>query len=933
MFKKIILLFLFSIITLILNAQDKIDVKVSLDQYNKNFPTEKLYLSFDKPYYNVGDTLWLKSFLLAGNLTKSTISDKIYVELYNDSSKYVETKVIALNNGLGYGEFVLNNTLKEGTYTIRAYTNWQQNFNSSYFFQKSFYVGNANDKTLLLESYQKLETAGTKRILALKVRLSNIKNEAHGLRDMEIILLSDKKKLMKIDLQSNQDGVIETKVPLLENKLNNKYSLVFIDKKDNTRKSILPILLQDAEDVDMQFMPEGGYMVNNIYGKVAFKAIGLDGLGKVIAGKIINSKLEVLAEFTSNEKGMGSFFMLPQTGDSYTAIVNSAQGEQKFNLPIAKEEGTSLRIDHLSKQDSIYIYIKASPTKRIDLPYHLLIQSANEEVMSISLSLKNGFSNLKLPKLDFPDGVIHFTLFSSDNIPLNERQAFINHNQKINIAISPNKNSFALRDSIALELTATNENGKPLSGTYSISVTDDSQVKQAANGDNIISYFLLQSGLNGNVEDADWYFNNTDAATKLALDQLLLTQGWIGYKWDEILKPTQKPKFRAEKDNNIVGKLTNTFNKPAANINLTLLSLGKNIFLTDTTSNSEGNFIFKNLPLVDTIAYSIKIKNAKGKTSTANIKVDEFEPARDIQPVDFITPWYVNPDSTKLKYYTSAAAKNKRQQDPAVKSDGTLLKEVEIKGKKKQEEFRHNVSWDASLFKSIDEEELKKMPRKTLIDLLTERVPGFRIGSLWADGCFSTLSRTKNHSYQHFVVNNMLVSKIVIDGINTTLASLGVADRDNTDTQKSVTALDSSGTVLTTNRMILNALSAEDVVNITVYKGCAYYYLDITTRGKKGPWLSFPAGMYVHRPLPIHMAKEFYSPKYNVHSDTKTPDYRSTIFWDANVVTDENGKAKISFYAADKPTTYTIKVEGTDLYGRFGFQKSTIIVESKSSSK
>lgn len=916
-----------------LKAQEKKTLIALLEQYNKSLPIEKLYISIDKPYYNVGDTLWFKTFLLAGNLTKSAISDKVYVELYNDSSKYVETKVIALNNGLGYGDIVLNRALKEGTYTIRAYTNWQQNFNSTYFFQKSFYVGNASDKTLLLESYQKLETAGTKRTLNLKVRLSNIRNEAHGLRDMEIILLNDKKKLMKIDLQSNQDGIIETKVPLLENKLINKYSLLFIDKKDNSKKSILPIPLQDMEDVEIQFMPEGGYLIENIYGKVGFKAIGLNGEGKNISGKIVNNQQHTLAEFNSTHKGMGSFYLLPQSGELYTAIIETKQGEKKFNLPIVKQEGTSLRIDHLSKSDSLYIYIKASPSKRIDLPYHLLIQSANEEVMSISLSLKNGFSNLKLPKIDFPDGVIHFTLFSPENIPLNERQAFINHNQKINIAVNPNKNSFNLKDSIALELIATNENGLPLSGTYSISVTDDNQVKQSASSNNIVSYFLLQNDLKGNIEDADWYFNNTDAATKQALDQLLLTQGWIGYNWDEILKSTQKPKFRAEKDNNIVGKLTNAFNKPAANINLTLLSLGKNIFLTDTTSNSEGDFIFKNLPLVDTIAYSIKIKNAKGKTSTATIRVDEFEPAKDIQPVDFVTPWYVNPDSTKLKYYTSAAANNKRQQDPTAKSDGTLLKEVEIKGKKKQEEFRHNVSWDATLFKSIDEEELKKTPRKTLVDLLTEKVPGFRIGSLWADGCFSTLSRTKNHSYQHFVVNNMLVSKIVIDGINTTLVSLGVADRDNTDTQKSVTASDSSGTVLTTNRMILNALSAEDVVNITVYKGCAYYYLDITTRGKKGPWLSFPAGMYVYRPLPIHMAKEFYSPKYVVNSDTKIPDFRSTIYWDANLVTDESGKAKISFYAADKPTTYTIKVEGTDLYGRFGFQKSTITVANKSSSK
>ena len=79
--------------------------------------------------------------------------------------------------------------------------------------------------------------------------------------------------------------------------------------------------------------------------------------------------------------------------------------------------------------------------------------------------------------------------------------------------------------------------------------------------------------------------------------------------------------------------------------------------------------------------------------------------------------------------------------------------------------------------------------------------------------------------------------------------------------------------------------------------------------------------MYVYRPIPTYTPKEFYSPKYAVNKSTGLPDLRSTIFWDANVATDENGKAKLSFYAADLPGSYTIKVEGTDLMGRLGIKK------------
>ncbi|RYG22314.1 MAG: hypothetical protein EOO07_00200, partial [Chitinophagaceae bacterium] len=151
--KKLLIFALLSCLSCSLQAQQKNILFDKIDTYNKVFQKEKLYLSFDKSYYNVGDTLWFKSFLLNGNLGQTNLSDKIYVELFNDSSKLVERKVIALNNGLGYGDFALDGKLNDGTYTMRAYTNWQQNFGADFYFQKNFYIGNAGEKTWLLDSY------------------------------------------------------------------------------------------------------------------------------------------------------------------------------------------------------------------------------------------------------------------------------------------------------------------------------------------------------------------------------------------------------------------------------------------------------------------------------------------------------------------------------------------------------------------------------------------------------------------------------------------------------------------------------------------------------------------------------------------------------------------------------------------------------------
>ncbi|RZK58862.1 MAG: hypothetical protein EOO91_06975 [Pedobacter sp.] len=897
-----------------------------VEAYQKIFPAEKLYLSFDKSSYNVGDTLWFKSFLLNGDLNANKRTDKIYVELFNDSLTLIEKRVIALNNGLGYGDFALNNKLADGTYTIRAYSNWQQNFGRDYFFQKSFYLGNVGDKTWLLDSYQKLNTSTVKRTLDLKVRITNIRNEAAGLKDVEVYLMNDKKRIMKADLQTSASGVIETQIPLGENKITGNYNFLIINKKDRSIQSILPIILQDVDQVDLQFMPEGGFMVNDIFGRVAFKSIGADGLGRNISGKITNDKNEAVADFTSTHKGMGSFYLLPKKGETYFAQFNLNGKEQKVQLPPVKSQGTTLRIDQFSKPDSIYIYIKASEEKRLE-NYQFLAMAGNETIISASINLKLGFGLLKLAKMDFPDGIIHFTLVSPDQKPLNERQVFINRKQQINLQIKPNKSSYSLRDSVSLELIATKENGSPASGSFSVSVTDDGQVTNT-NNENIASYFLLQSDIKGNVEDAAWYLSNEEPSKLLALDHLLLAQGWIGYQWDEILKTLVEPKFKAEKGNVIEGNLTNLLKKPVPNINLTLMSMGKNIFVTDTASNAEGAFRFTDLPYLDSATYAIKIKNAKGKTATANIFVQEFTPAKDITTTSVIKPWYVNTDSTTLRYYKNIEKAKLPKTEEKLKLEGTILKEVEIKGQVRLKEFIQKTAWDAKFIKEITEEELKKTPRKTLLDLLNEKIPEFNVGNYFADQCGGKAARPYQHSFPQYRIGNWLVSHVMIDKINTHLAATGIDDRFNAE---GVSRTATEPDVFLTNKFIFNTLSAEDIKSITVFRGCQYYYLDIITRSGKGPWIAPTPGIYVYRPLPIYVAKEFYSPKYAIA--TNVSDNRSTIFWNANLVTDENGKAKISFYAADKPSTYTIKIEGTDLLGRFGYQKSNIKVVNKTESK
>jgi hypothetical protein len=59
----------------------KIDSMMNV--YRDKFPEEKIHVHFDKNYYNPGETIWFKAYVLSG-INLSEISKNFYAELIND---------------------------------------------------------------------------------------------------------------------------------------------------------------------------------------------------------------------------------------------------------------------------------------------------------------------------------------------------------------------------------------------------------------------------------------------------------------------------------------------------------------------------------------------------------------------------------------------------------------------------------------------------------------------------------------------------------------------------------------------------------------------------------------------------------------------------------------------------------------------------------
>ena len=114
------------------------DFLKKIETYVQEHPQEKAYLHLDKPYYAVGEDIWFKAYVTDTRSDKlSTLSSVLYVELI-DAADSIKTQLkLPLVNGLSFGDFKLGDSIPEGNYRIRAYTQLMRNLGPDYFYDKA----------------------------------------------------------------------------------------------------------------------------------------------------------------------------------------------------------------------------------------------------------------------------------------------------------------------------------------------------------------------------------------------------------------------------------------------------------------------------------------------------------------------------------------------------------------------------------------------------------------------------------------------------------------------------------------------------------------------------------------------------------------------------------------------------------------------------
>jgi hypothetical protein len=888
------------LITLIVGAtlafikpDDELVTKIiaQLDKWRAEHPQEKVYLHFDKPYYAIGEDIWFKAYVTIGSEHKlSAYSQTLNVDLIDDNDSVKRSLKLPLTAGLAAGDFALADSMAEGNYRIRAYTNWMRNEGEAYFFDKTITVVNGISNKVFTKTAYTYSTLNGKQKVTAVITYTDLNGIAYVNKPVSYEVEINGKSISKgkgiTDDKGNLTASFTNNLPvsITSGHINTEVKL---DDKRTVTKAI-PIKTL-SNKVDVQFFPESGNLINGVFEKVAFKAVGADGLGVDIKGFIADDQNNQISALGESHFGMGTVNFEPESGKTYKAHITYPDGsEYIFDLPKAVDNGYVLSINSM-RDDKVYVSIlpgKNSGSSTPSLSGLTLIAQAGGEICYAGKS-KDGATSFSaaIDKNKFPSGIIQFTLFSATGDPLNERLIFVQNPDQLKLAVTTEKQSYKPREKVTINLNAKTSEDKPIVGSFSASVIDESKVTtDEANEISIFSTLLLTSDLRGYIEKPNYYFTNVSNETKANLDVLMLTQGYHRFEWKQLLVDKfTSIVFKPERSLEVTGHLKTFGGKPVPNGKVTLFSTSGGTFIIDTVADANGKFTFKDLVFRDSIKFVIQARTAKDRKNL-DITLDNVTP-QPVGPNKNVPDLQVNINDGASAYLLNSKKLYDEQVKYGIGNHTIVLKEVVIR-EKRENPFKNSANLNGA--GNADQ----TLTSKDLMyggGMLSQVLQG-RLNFVTFRNGIPYSTRSPNTPMQ-----------IVLDG---TYVEPDFLDNLTPSDVATVEVLRTIG-----NTAIYGSRGGGGVLVIT------------TKRGGETVYNKYAPGIVTYAPKGYYRAREFYSPKYDdPKTNTQMQDLRSTIYWAPGLLTDKDGNTSLSFFNADAKGMYRVIIEGIDAEGNLGRQ-------------
>jgi hypothetical protein len=628
----------------------------------------------------------------------------------------------------------------------------------------------------------------------------------------------------------------------------------------------------------IQFFPEGGNLVYGLNNTVAYKIT--DAYGKGLQGKgfIVTERNDTIVKFETERFGMGTFSFNPAKGNKYHAIIKLNEITLTKDLPEIYNDGWALHV----KDEGNTLSVSIACTIQTEHNVFLFVQTRQSTKIAKMQSFNNGNAGFTINKSELGEGISQLTIFNEEKQPVCERLYFKKPANALQIKLDNIKAQYSSRNKVDINVSSNETNGNNINADMSVAVylADSLQPEQKTN---LFNYLWLTSELKGTIESPNYYFENSGAEVDKETDNLMLTQGWRRFKWDDVLKNT-KPSFTflPEYEGHVItGKISPKIaGLQDTGINVYLSVPGKNFKFSNTTSSADGLIQFN----VEKF-YGSRELIAQTNVSDSNYRVFIDNPFSEQYAEILPDPVHVTP----------------------ALSDNILLRSIGAQAEsiykpEKENNFILPVSFDTTAFYG-------KPSRQYYLDAYT-RFPTME--EVMREYVKEVHLKKRDKTYHYEVFNEPYIiyfnddPLVLFDGVPVFNVNK-IIDMDPLKIQK------------------------VDVITTKFFKGNQHYNGIVSYSTYNGDLDSYqldPNSLVVEYDG-LQLQREFYSPQYETDQQllTRKPDYRNVLYWSPTIQT-KKGKQNISFYTSDVPGKYIVLVQGISDSGLAGVATGSFMVSS-----
>ncbi len=875
-------------------------VQNKIREYAGVLPLERVYAHTNKTIFAPGETIYFTTYLCNTDFGESDRSDLVIVDLIAPNGQVIQHKQFAANAIYAKGSLLLERQLVRGIYKLKVQTPWMVNFpNLAY--EKDITVMRTNPPRLIMQLELEKESYGKGETVAADFVIKDLGN--HPLSNQSFayevsiggqLYLSQVAKtdhLGKSQITFALPAVLENKHVSLNVRFVHQQLIESISRN-------VPIIL---EDIDLKFMPEGGYLLEDFSNVVAFKALNAEGFPADIAGAIYDDGGNKICNFSSFHQGMGKFSFIPKRGRTYYAQLEKPYLTNKpIALPTMKNSGIKVQLEEQSKNE-LSLRVISSMDSRVGY----FIRKEDKIFRTGEMTVTKGTNSLRLSKEGLPQGVLSISILQGRQI-LSERLFFNTMNDGLQIHVTSDKAIYKTREDVKLTIETQDGRGKSVPAAISLSVVDDKVLSYLNDKQHDIrSWMWLGAAVQGEIYQPAFYFDPSKDKRTQALDMLMLTQGWRNYTWDKVLSNEELTVVKTQPNNMLKGVVYRQGKGRNTAYSSKMYVVADSLLYT-VTPDKQGRFAIRTIPCD---FWRIYIPTHR-KNEFYYVAASQDEVAVSVRQKRQATdPVLVKLETTPLVQHINdeMPLPPKIEMEPQAPDGDAILEELVVLG--------YNVDRKTTVTGStmaISSSDL--YAQANLISALSGKVAGVIVSPLAERSNAPVVIRGMNS------IGGTGGPLFVVDGVAYNEANMTNFAGFPPELIQSISILkDASATA------IYGARGANGVILITTKggKGIEGDARNLFSNSHLVGGQKYLALNTVYRKVRFDQPQEFYVPKYKNRQALIKDDFRDNIYWNYHIETDVEGRAQITFPNADEHTSYRIITEGVGKNGLIGRSQQT----------